>query len=122
MRQAPIKHTNKCLRGYDGNALKVVGHVNIPCTYKKRTSMEEFYIKCIKRARELVFWPNMAADIKDIVQRCQICLEYRNANIREPLQPSKIPDAPWEKAANDILYWNGRNYLLLVDYYIGILK
>ena len=52
----------------------------------------------------------MAADIKDVVQKCQICLEHRNANIREPLQPSKIPDAAWEKAAADIFYLNGRDY------------
>ena len=36
LKQALIKRTNNCLRGYDGNALKVVGYVNIPCTYKEK--------------------------------------------------------------------------------------
>ena len=61
--------------------------------------------KCIQRAWELVFWPNMAADIKDVVQKCQIRLEHRNANIRELLQPSEIPDATWDR--QPLIYFTG---------------
>ncbi len=36
--------------------------------------------KCLKRAGDLMYWPNMSNDIKELVLKCTICLERRNAN------------------------------------------
>jgi transposase InsO family protein len=33
------------------------------------------------------------------------------------MQPSDIPDRPWQIAATDIFHWNNTDYILLVDYY-----
>lgn len=73
--------------------------------------------KCTQRAREILFWPNMTTDIKATVLSCPICLEHRNANPKEPMQPSDVPDRPWQTAATDIFHWNNTDYILLVDYY-----
>jgi len=73
--------------------------------------------KCTQRAREVLFWPNMTTDIRNTVLACPICIEHRNENTKEPMQPSDIPDRPWQIAATDIFHWNNMDYILLVDYY-----
>ena len=73
--------------------------------------------KCTQRAREVLFWPGMSADIKAVIQNCPICQEHRCANQKEPLQPSKVPDRPWQHCATDLFHWNNKDYILLVDSY-----
>lgn len=73
--------------------------------------------KCTQRAREVLFWPNMTADIKSKVLQCPICIEHRCSNAKEPLQPSKTPDRPWQVCATDLFHWNNADYVLLVDAY-----
>ena len=73
--------------------------------------------KCTQRAHEVLFWPNMAADIKMIVLNCAVCLEHRNANQKEPLSSHKIPDRPWQVVATDLFHWNNSDYIVLVDLY-----
>ena len=73
--------------------------------------------KCTQRAREILFLPEMSKDIKQLIQKCSICLEHRNSNVKEPLQCSNIPEGPWQIAATDIFHWSNANYILLVDYY-----
>ena len=38
-------------------------------------------------------------------------------NNREPMLPHDIPDGRWQKIAMDIMTYNGRDYLVIVDYY-----
>ncbi|XP_052820412.1 uncharacterized protein K02A2.6-like [Mya arenaria] len=73
--------------------------------------------KCTQRAREVLFWPNMSSEIKSLVLNCPICLEHRCSNQKEPLQPSKVPDRPWQICATDLFHWNNSDYVLLVDAY-----
>ena len=73
--------------------------------------------KCTQRAREVLFWPSMTADIRSKVLQCPICIEHRCSNPKEPLQPSKIPDRPWQVCATDLFHWNNADYVLLVDAY-----
>ncbi len=49
--------------------------------------------KCLKRARDVMFWPNMTKDITDFVLKCSICLEHRNSNCKEPLKLVKYQTA-----------------------------
>ena len=73
--------------------------------------------KCLQRARDIMFWPNMTSQITDLVLKCPICLERRNSNCKEPMVPSTIPDRPWQVLATDLFTWNDTEYVLLVDYY-----
>ena len=54
-------------------------------------------VKCKQRAREVVYWSGMSAQIEEQ---------------KEPLIPSPVPDLPWEIAASDILTFEGEQYLL----------
>lgn len=73
--------------------------------------------KCQTRARDIMYWPNMSNDIKEMVLKCTICLERRNANAKEPLQQHDIPDRPWKAVATDLFTWNNADYIVVVDYF-----
>ena len=46
---------------------------------------------CLRRARDVMFWPRISKDIIEMVSKCSICLEHRNANPKEPLIPLEVP-------------------------------
>ena len=73
--------------------------------------------KCKSRARAVVYWPGMSADIENMVAKCSICLKYRNQNQKEPLMPHETPDRPWQKLGTDIFELYSKSYLIIVDYY-----
>ena len=68
-------------------------------------------------ARELVFWPGINKEIKSVVKNCSVCAEYRCSNQKEPMVPHEIPKYLWQIVATDMFFWNGDDYLLVVDYY-----
>ena len=47
--------------------------------------------KCKRRARDVVFWPGMGAQIEDTVSSCPTCSMYQRNNSREPLLPHPTP-------------------------------
>ena len=73
--------------------------------------------KCVHRARDVLFWPRMSSDLSNMVLNCSICLECRNANAKEPLEPQKISQYPWQVVATDLFCWNSADYIVIVDYY-----
>ena len=73
--------------------------------------------KCKRRARDILYWPNMNQDVYDTVSHCDVCQEYRYAQPQQPLQMHERPDRPWAKVACDIFYLKQVPYLLTVDYY-----
>ena len=70
-----------------------------------------------RRARDILYWPNMNKDVYDTVSRCDVCQEYRYVQQQQPLQMHERPDRPWAKVACDIFYLKQVLYLLTVDYY-----
>ncbi len=74
---------------------------------------------CKRRAREVLFWPKMSQDIEAEVKTCEICNAHKNHQQMEPLHPHTVPQRPWSKVGADLFELDGRNYLLLVDYYSG---
>jgi hypothetical protein len=77
---------------------------------------------CFRRARECLYWPNMAADIKDYISSCAICREVETKNSKETLMSHDIPDRPWSKVGTDLFSLRGKkgsreDYLITVDYF-----
>ncbi|KAG1654266.1 hypothetical protein GQR58_025141 [Nymphon striatum] len=68
-------------------------------------------VKSKQRARMVVFWPGMNAQIEDAVARCSTCQSSRK------LISHDIPDRPWAKLGADIFHLNRKDYILVVDYY-----
>ena len=74
-------------------------------------------VKCKQRAREVLYWPSMNADIEQTVQNCSKCASYQNCLPAEPLKPTPTPDLPWSEIGTDLFQFDGKTYLITVDYY-----
>ena len=77
---------------------------------------------CLRRAREVFFWPGMSAQLKNRIDKCSICQSVRPEQASEPLQPHPVPDRPWQRVGTDLFTFENRNYLVLVDYYSNFIE
>ena len=73
----------------------------------------------LRRARDIVYWPGITAQLKDYLSKCSICNSYRPEQCREPLQPHAVPNLPWEKVGVDLFTLERQAFLIAVDYYSG---
>ena len=71
---------------------------------------------CLRRARTVVYWPNMTVDIKRYVEECGVCTTFSIQQPRESIIKIERPDVPWTTLGMDLFTYNDRNYLVLVDY------
>ncbi|KAL9979645.1 hypothetical protein ACROYT_G017335 [Oculina patagonica] len=53
--------------------------------------------KTLMKARDVLFWPGMAAEITEKIKKCPVCLENRSSQQSEPLKSHEIPPLPWAK-------------------------
>lgn len=53
---------------------------------------------CLRRGREVVYWPGMYKDIEDFISSCSVCKSYQTDQQKEPMISHEIPSRPWEKA------------------------
>ena len=96
---------------------RVIIPSNLRQTMKERVHSSHLGIEgCLRRARECLFWPNMNADIKDYIQRCEICSEFQTSNRKETLISHEVPDRPWSKIGTDLFSIGEDNYVITVDY------
>jgi len=58
----------------------------------------------------------MGRQLEELVNHCPVCRKFRRNHV-EPMIASELPDYPWRKVASDQLCWEGKTYLLVVDYY-----
>ena len=72
---------------------------------------------CLRRARDVLFWPGMSAQVKDFISKCSTCNEYSHRQCKEPLLNHPIPSRPWSKLAIDLFVYDSVNYVVLVDYF-----
>lgn len=72
---------------------------------------------CLRRARDTVYWPGMAAEIKDLVSQCETCNDFQARNSNEPMMSHPIPQRPWEIVSQDLFAHRGLDYLITVDHY-----
>ena len=72
---------------------------------------------CVCRACEILYWPQMSAEIRDFVSRCTICQTYRLEQAREELQPHELPSRPWQKIGAHLFVLGQQTFLIMVDYW-----
>ena len=72
---------------------------------------------CIRRAKQVIYWPGMSQEIRQYVESCDTCASLPDKQPSEPLILHEQPSRPWQKVATDLFSLQGRNYLLTVDYF-----
>ncbi|RLJ22758.1 hypothetical protein DJ031_00290, partial [bacterium endosymbiont of Escarpia laminata] len=72
---------------------------------------------CVRRAREVLYWPGMSADVRYYVSRCSTCQTFTPQQRSEPLHPHELPSRPWEKLGGDLFEFNGQSFIIIVDYW-----
>ena len=100
----------------------IIPRVMRPNTLSRIHSSHQGAESCLRKARDLVFWPGMSKDVKDIVDKCSVCADYQSGNPKQPMQTQKIPDRPWSRLSADIFTLKGKQYISLVDHYSDFIE
>jgi len=77
---------------------------------------------CLRRARECLFWPRMNSELREFIGSCDVCLSYRPDLPKEPLLSHEVPSRPWAKIAADLCEFDGRQLLVVVDYFSNFIE
>ena len=80
---------------------------------------------CIRRVRDVMYWPRMTTELKEYISKCDICLAHRaapSAPSKEPLQQHPIVARPWSKVGADLCDLQGRTLLVVCDYFSNFIE
>lgn len=73
-------------------------------------------VKMKALGRSYVWWPGIDADIEQMANECNICVENRKAPPRSPLTPWPWPDRAWQRLHCDFLGpFHGDMYFVVID-------
>ena len=75
--------------------------------------------KCQLLARSCVYWPGIDNDIGNTVRACSECQRHQASQPQLPMMPlaAELPQIPWHTISADLFSLEGRNYLIICDYY-----
>jgi hypothetical protein len=73
--------------------------------------------KCRNWAKQVMYWPEMNVQIKEMLNSCTTCIKFRQIQPSEPLKPHDLCNYPWGKVRADLCVFSEVNYLVLCDYY-----
>ena len=72
---------------------------------------------CRSRAREFVFWVNINNDLKEMVEKCDLCQSQQNSTPVVQNYISEVPPHPWHTLGSDLFYFQRIDFLVVVDYF-----
>ncbi|XP_014681748.1 PREDICTED: uncharacterized protein K02A2.6-like [Priapulus caudatus] len=103
------------------------GRIVVPVSLRKevKENVHQGHLginSCLRRARDLIFWPGMSAEIRQYVEACGTCATYSVKQRAESPVITEVPQRPWQKVASDLLSWAGCDYLVTVDYHSNFFK
>ena len=78
--------------------------------------------KCRKRAQQTVWWKGINNDIQNSVESCQHYQIHKPAQRHEPMISTPLPNGPWLKIGADQLTFEGKEYMVITDYYSRWIK
>jgi transposase InsO family protein len=75
-------------------------------------------VRTRKLAQQLYYWPAINADIKTMIDKCELCQRVRPSQ-SEPLQSYPESSGPMSSMSLDPFHHEGKHYLIMVDRYSG---
>ena len=108
--------------GLEGDMLVKGSQIVIPVSLQKAVKhllheAHQGINATLRLARQHVYWPGMATEIRQLCESCHVCRTFDSAKPKPLLYPTDIPERPWQKVNIDLFELNGRNYLITVDSY-----
>ena len=76
----------------------------------------------LRRLRESLYWPGMTAEARAFMTECDVCKSVQDTPSKEPMIAHDVPHRPWIKVAADICDFEGRNLLIVVDYFSNFVE
>ena len=67
-------------------------------------------VASVRRARDVIFWPGMASEIRHQASQCATCNSLAAKQQKQPLMSPEIPTTPWAKVAQDLFTYDGKPY------------
>ncbi len=77
---------------------------------------------CLRRARDIMYWPRMSTQLKDYISKCDVCMTHRPQQSKEPIQQHEFAARPWTKVGADLCELKGRTLLVVSDYYSNYIE
>jgi len=74
---------------------------------------------CLRRARELIYWPQMSSDIRHYIETCGVCATFGTKQPAESPITTEPTTLPWTKVGVDMFNVSGKEYLVTTDYHSG---
>ena len=72
---------------------------------------------CIRRARDTLYWPRMATELREYISKCDVCLGNRTGEAKKHSYSTKWRPVPLSKVAADLRELDNRTLLVISDYY-----
>ena len=117
----PYYYLRECLSVQDGIILKgekIIIPMSMRPQIKRLLHASHLGTESMqRRARELIYWPGMNDEIKQLAENCDICQRSSPRQQKEPMIPHEIPQNPWQIVATDLFSYKGRDYIVIVDFY-----
>ena len=76
----------------------------------------------IRMCKDIIFWTDMQAVIKDVCDSCGQCAQFAASRPKEPMKSHPIPDYPWQLVSQDLFYFEGSDYLITVDHFSDFIE
>ena len=78
--------------------------------------------RCLRRARDIMFWPRMGAQLKDYISKCDVCMSLSCGQSKEPIQQHIFEGRPWSKVGADLYDYQERTFLVIIDYHSNFIE
>ena len=101
----------------EGGILMKNSKVLIPETLKQIHQGHQGIEACRSRAREFVFWISINNDLKELVEKCDLCQSQQNSTTIVQKYVSEVPPHPWHTVGSDLFYFERIDFLVIVDYF-----
>jgi hypothetical protein len=66
-------------------------------------------IKCLEKAKSVIYWPGYTEQIRNLVAGYTICQERRHNNPAQSFYQAEIPEYPFQRVATDFFQLAGKD-------------